>query len=152
MTELERTWRRVFPVARQLADEGVRLKAFATLRAKDLLLAVDPETHEPRHTVWLENVDRRREVFGLSFDEWPSRYEVLSDRLRRLLVDDFGREVHPWVEHKPGGLLFVRWWGEPIPEPQKPPFSWSLYERHTRDIITAIQCDAELPETPWHED
>lgn len=152
MSTLDDTRRRIFSVPRQLAFVDVRRKALATLTPKDLLLAVDPETHEPRFTVWLDHIDRRREVFGLSFDEWPSRYDCWSSKLRRFLVNDDGQEVHTWVEHKPDGLLFVRWWGEPIPEPRKPPFSWALHEQHIGDILTAIRCGAELPEIPWEED
>lgn len=141
MTELEKTWRRVFPVARQLADEVVRRRALATLRAGDVVQAVDLETHEAVRT---------GRVVATGMAEHPRRWWCF---------DEAGRECRSWGGAKAGGLLVIRPWLTPDEAERlvregdataRPTFSWALYEQHMDAVAAAVgRGDLEMPEEPW---
>jgi hypothetical protein len=148
MSTLEETQRKVFSVARQLASVDVRRRALATLAVGDVVRAVDSETGETvgdRRVTWV-NV------------AWPFPHRYAADlpgaQRRHWLADEDGRELHPWMDLKPGGWVLVRPWltrPEVIEkEPPRSPFSWVAYESHMETMWKAIVAmEADMSEAPW---
>jgi hypothetical protein len=150
MSTLEETQRKVLSVARQLASVDVRRRALATLTVGDVVRAVDPETGEA--------VGDRRITWVNVASAWPFPNRCAADsqdmQRRHWLADGDGRELHPWMEHKPGGWVLVRPWltrPEVIEkEPPHSPFSWVVYESHMEAMWKAVVArEVDMPAAPW---
>ena len=148
MSTLDDTRRKVFSVARQLASVDVRRRALTTLAVGDVVRAVDLETGEA--------VGDRRVTWVNAEPWWPFPHHYAADGLdgHRWLADLDGRELLPWMEHKPGGWILVRPWvarPEVVEHAPPPiPFSWREYERHMEATWRAVAAGGlDMPEAPW---
>jgi hypothetical protein len=148
MSTLDDTRRKVFSVARQLASLDVRRRALATLAVGDVVRAVDSETGETigdRCVTWVNGAPL-----------WPFPHHYAADGLdgTSWLADLDGRELHPWMEHKPGGWTLVRPWvvHPEVVEQALPrvPFSWREYERQMEATWRAVATgELDLPAALW---
>lgn len=144
--------RHVFDVRRQIQSKRVRAACLATLRAGDVVQAVDMETGALVGTRLLDAVDRRRESGGGTREDWPQRYLAGDWR-----ADDEGCELDAGQERIAMGWVLVRppltpHAAAPLLQThpaRPPPFSWDLHERHMRATHAAVLDGTNMPEAPW---
>jgi hypothetical protein len=141
----------MFDINRQVSNAAHRVRCLATLRAGDVVQAIDPETGAVLGTRLLDAVDDRRKIGGGSASDWPQRYRAGDWR-----TDDAGCQLDEAQERVEMGWVLVR---PPLTAAeathllekpkQKPPFSWELYERHMRLTHLAVLHGFAMPEEPW---